>query len=139
MAMKGLRAHQKRLKTLASPAMTREIEKALFAAGQMIESEARLSITRGSVSGKGHVPSRPGEPPMNDTGVLAGAIETAKAGVLRVHVSSNAPYSAPLEFGSSRAAARPFLRPARDKQRPAVKALVEDAMNRIVKRSRSSD
>lgn len=136
---KGLNAHRKRLKALASPAMTREIEKALFAGGQLIESEAKSSISRGAVSGKGHVPSKPGDPPNYDSGVLSNNLETAKAGVLRVTVSSNAPYSAPLEFGSSRAAARPFLRPARDKQRAAVKALVEDAMNRIVKRSRSSD
>lgn len=136
---KGLNAHRKRLKALASPAMTREIEKALFAGGQLIESEARLSISRGAVSGKGHVPSSPGEPPNYDTGVLSNNIETAKAGVLRVTVSSNAPYSSPLEFGTSKMAARPFLRPARDKQRPAVKRLVEEGLNRIVKRSRSSD
>lgn len=174
---KGLNAHRKRLKALASPAMTREIEKALFAGGQLIESEAKSSITRGSVSGKGHKPSTPGTPPSNDTGVLKNNIETAKHGVLKVRVTSSAPYAAIHEFGgtinhpggtpyfmrdgkpvfvsNSGAGAfhglpktkahtitmpsRPYMRPARDKQRPAVKALVEDAINRIVKRSRSSD
>lgn len=141
---KGLNAHRKRLKALASPAMMREIEKALFAGGQLIESEAKLSISTGSASGQSggkhqHVRSAPGQPPNYETGVLSDNIETAKAGVLRVTVSSNARYAAPLEFGTSKMAARPYMRPARDKQRPAVKALVEDAMNRIVKRSRSSD
>jgi len=137
---KGLNAHRKRLKALASPAMTREIGKALFAAGDIIRSDAILSITRGSVSGKGHVPSKPGDPPMNDTGVLAGFINVEqRIGEPVVHVRSDAPYASPLEFGSSKMAARPYLRPARDRKRKEVKRLVEDAINRTVKSSRSSD
>jgi len=80
------------------------VERALFHGGELIQTEAQLSITRGAVSGKNHVPSKPGEPPKNDTGVLAGNIETTRAGKLLVRVTSKAPYSAALEEGSSREA-----------------------------------
>jgi HK97 gp10 family phage protein len=137
--LKGARAHLARLKVLAGPAMTRAVGKALFAGGELIQTEAQVSISRGAISGKGHVPSAPGEPPNYDTGVLANNIETTQPGPLRVQVASNAPYSAPLEFGTSRMAARPFMRPARDAKRREVRALVQQAMNHVVKRSRRSD
>lgn len=139
MPFRGAKAHIGRLEKLASPTTEREVGAALFAGGELIQVTAQRSITAGSVSGKGHVPSKPGEPPNNDTGVLANNIETTHPAPLRVQVSSNAPYSAPLEFGSSRIAARPFLRPARDAKKKEVTALVRQALNRANKRSRSSD
>ena len=139
MPMKGARAHVNRLRALASPEATRFIGAALFAGGELIQTEAQVSITRGSVSGKGHIPSKPGEPPNQNTGVLAGNIETTQTAPLVVEVSSNAPYSAPLEFGTSKMAARPFMRPARDKKRKEVVALVQQAMNHVVKSSKRTD
>lgn len=112
----------------------RVLGKALFAAGERIQVEAQLSLTRGAVSGKNHVPSSPGEPPNQDTGVLGGNIETVMTGPLAVEVSSNAPYSSPLEFGTSRMAARPFMRPARDKEAQAARALMVRAVNSLLKR-----
>lgn len=96
-------------------------DRALYAAGQLVEIEAEISITRGSVSGKGHVPSKPGEPPNADTRLLDTSIDTIVVGPNRVDVVSNAPYSAALEFGTSRMAERPFMGPAaRAKQSEAV-------------------
>ncbi|WP_066282856.1 HK97-gp10 family putative phage morphogenesis protein, partial [Blastomonas sp. CCH1-A6] len=103
-----------------------------------IQVEAQLSITQGAVSGKNHVPSKPGEPPNQDTGRLGDNIETVQKGPLLVEVSSNAPYSIPLEFGTSKMAARPFMRPARDKKRAEVVALVERAVSQAVRQSRSN-
>jgi HK97 gp10 family phage protein len=138
MPLKGAKAHIRRLQAL--PALAeREVSKALFAAGELVQTAAQRSITAGSVSGKGHVPSAPGEPPNNDTGVLANNIETTQPSKLRVRVTSDAPYSAALEFGTSRMSARPFMRPARDKTKAEVKRMVEAAMNRAVKKSRRSD
>ena len=93
MPLRGARAHVSRLRALASPEATRFIGAALFAGGELIQTEAQVSITRGSVSGKGHIPSKPGEPPNQNTGVLAGNIETTQTAPLVVEVSSNAPYS----------------------------------------------
>jgi hypothetical protein len=137
MPMRGSKAHLARLRTLTRDT-ERFVGQALFVGGNRIQVEAQLSITNGAVSGKNHVPSAPGEPPNQDTGVLANNIETVQTGPLSVEVSSNAPYSAPLEFGSSRIAERPFIRPARDKKRPEVVALVERAVSEAVRRSRST-
>jgi len=137
--LKGAKAHVRRLRALASPAMVDAVEGALFHAGELIQTEAQISITRGAVSGKNHVPSAPGQPPNQDTGVLGGNIETTRAGKLRVRVTSKAGYSSALEFGTSKMAARPFMRPARDKMRPQAEALVAKAVQKQVKASRRSD
>lgn len=137
MPMKGAKAHLNRLRKLSSPETTRQVGAALFAAGSVVATEAQISITRGAVSGKGHVPSAPGEAPNQDTGVLANNIEVTQLTPLIVEISSNAPYSSPLEFGTSKMAARPFMRPARDKTRPEVEEMVKAAVRRAVRRSRS--
>ena len=155
----GNREHSARLKRMAGPETVRKVGAALFAGGQMIQVEAQRSITEGSVSGKGHVPSLPGEPPNQDTGVLANNIETASVGPLKVEVSSNAPYAAALEkgskrkagvgarsfsaesgkfgpirveFGDSKTAARPYMTPAMNKKRKEVVQLVRRAVSEAV-------
>lgn len=112
------------LTDLMNAGQRRKLDRVLFAAGEIVQVEAQLSISRGAVSGKNHVPSRPGEPPNYDTGVLANNIETVSKAPGVVEVSSNAPYSTALEFGRARVAARPFMRPARDKKHKAVIRLV---------------
>lgn len=135
----GARAHANRLKKLTGETMVREVGKALFAAGEMIQVEAQISITAGAVSGKNHKPSAPGQPPNNDSGVLAGNIETKQVAPLVVEVSSNAPYAAAQEFGNSRLPARPYMAPARDAKKKEVTQLVRKAVDRAVKRSKSSE
>ena len=134
MPLKGVKAHVQRLKRLSGPGMEREVGAALYAGGNRIQVAAQISITSGAVSGKNHVPSAPGQPPNQDTGVLANNIETVQKAPLLVEVSSNAPYSTPLEFGTSRMAARPFMAPARDAERAEVEKLVVAAVKRVVKR-----
>ena len=112
------------------------------------------------------MPSPVGSPPNNDTGVLAGNIETTQAGPLKVLVGSYAPYSAALEggaerkagtgfrsfsekskksgpvkveFGDSQTAARPFLAPARDASKKAVRKLFADAINAHIRSARSNE
>lgn len=155
---KGVDAYLKRLQRLQGPDVVREVGQALFVGGEIIQRHAQISITTGSVSGKNHEPSKPGDPPNNDTGVLANNIETIQKDPLLVEVSSNAPYSAALEEGSSRPAgvtarpgykragpvryefgdskteARPFMGPARDANRKKVEDLVAKAVERVSKR-----
>lgn len=135
----GAKAHVSRLKKLAGPDMTRYVGKALFASGEMIQVEAQIGITTGAVSGKNHVPSAPGQYPNQDTGVLGNNIETVQKEPLLVEVSSNAPYSAALEFGTSRMAARPFMSTARDAKRKEAEQLVKQAVAAAVRRSKSKD
>lgn len=150
MPLKGAKAHVRRLEILASETTTKEVGAALFAAGELIQTYAQKSITAGAVSGKAHVPSKVGTPPNNDTGVLANNIETTQPAPLRVHVSSNAEYSAAQEFGADiknafgngthvTLPARPFMRPARDAKKDEAQALVQKGLNRAVRKSRRSE
>lgn len=120
---------RRRLQRVRSAATQRSLGAALFAGGQLVQVEAQLSITRGAVSGRLHAPSLPGEPPNQDTGVLANNIETAQISPQLVEVSSSAPYSAHLEFGTSKMAERPFMRPALAKKKREVAALIARALS----------
>jgi phage gpG-like protein len=113
--------------------MRREIGAALFAGGERIAVAAQISITEGAVSGKAHVPSAPGSPPNNDSGILAGNIETVQVDIGHVEVSSNAPYAAAQEFGNSRLPARPYMAPAAAAERKNVTELVRRAIDHVNK------
>jgi HK97 gp10 family phage protein len=123
-----------RLRTI-NDRTVREVGTALFAGGEIISAEAAHLITQGAVSGKNHVPSLPGEPPNEDTGVLRTNIETTQAAPLRVEVSSNAPYAVALEFGTSTMAERPYMRPATRSKKAEVIGLVKQAVDRATKGS----
>ena len=137
MGMKGRKAHIARLKKLTSPATTMLVEGALFAGGQKIQVEAQISITTGAVSGKNHVPSKPGEPPNADTHQLADGIITRRVRALTVEVASTAPH-ARIEWDWGNVAARPYMRPARDKMKGEIVRDVEKALSVAVRRSRST-
>lgn len=127
------KSHSDRLKRMAQRT-PQEVARALYSAGQLIELDAERSITAGSISGANHIPSAPGQPPNADTRFLDSNIETEIGGPGVVTVTSKANYSAFLEFGSSRAAARPFLRPATERNRRKVVELVGDAINITINR-----
>ena len=134
---KGLDAHLARLNKLNKEA--RSVAGAIaFEGADTIKAEAQRSISAGSVSGKNHVPSKPGKPPNFDTGFLSGAIVTIQSGPLTAEVGALAPYSAALEFGTSRVKARPFMRPARDKKKAEIQKRFASQMKTLVKRSRQS-
>jgi hypothetical protein len=122
-----------RLAGLAGAQTVQRVGQALYAGGELIRAEAAHLITEGAVSGKNHVPSLPGEPPNEDTGVLRTHIETTQVAPLRVEVSSNAPYAVPLEAGSSKMGARPYMGPAARRKKKEVIALVRGAVNQAVK------
>lgn len=127
----GARQHSNRLKRMVqkTPSL---VGAALYAAGQLIEIEAEHSITAGSVSGKGHVPSAPGEPPNADTRQLDTSIHTLKVSDARTEVEAIAPYAAAQEFGTKdgKLPERPFMRPAVKKKRAAAVELVRRAASK---------
>lgn len=115
-----------------SVAAAQFIDSAVFELANRVQVDAQNSITEGAVSGAGHIPSAPGEPPNNDTGVLANGIETLRgneSGSIKYLVSSNAPYSIPLEVGTSKMSARPFMRPALEKNRDRIAKRLAAAIN----------
>lgn len=132
MSVIGGLQHKRRLRHLRSPQVRKRIGAAIFAGAQEIQTQARLLITAGSVSGKGHVASLPGEPPNRDTGTLDTNIEAVRTGALTSEVESNAEYGLALELGTSKMAERPYMRPATamKRNRPAelVDRVIEDAL-----------
>ena len=132
----GRAAHVKKLHALATQSAA-EIARRLYAVGNKIEVDAEHSITDGSVSGKFHVPSLPGEPPNADTRHLDSNIETELADrhVPKVTVTSHAGYSAALEYGTEKMAARPFMRPALEKNKHLVAKAAALGVDAVLRRS----
>lgn len=131
----GADTHARRLERMKGPRAVEAVTRALYGGAQDVQITAQLSITRGATSGKNHVPSKPGEPPNNDTGVLANNIEAAVVGPLKTEASSNAPYALPQEFGSEKIGLpeRPYMRPAAKQARPRVVKRVLRAINRVLR------
>lgn len=134
MPMEGAKKHVKRLNRLRAD-VVRVAGAVLYEGADSIRAEAFRSISAGSVSGKNHVPSAPGEPPNRDTGGLQANIEAVQTKPLEAQVRSEADYAAALEFGTIRMAARPYMRPARDKMRKKIVARMNAQMAKLVKRS----
>lgn len=112
------------------------VENGLMALALMAQGEAKKSILRGSKTGRiykrgkrFHQASAPGEAPANDFGFLANKIMAEMTEDLTASTISLAPYSVHLEYGTRKAAARPFLRPAGEK----VKAQAQGVLNAYVK------
>lgn len=122
-----------KLGTLAA-AIKRDVAKEMYAAGDIVATEAHISITTGSVSGKKHVASQPGEAPNADTQVLNRGIHVEQVAPLHVKIVSTAPYSVDLEYGTSKMAARPFMAPAADKSRDKVERKLRGAAARAAAR-----
>ncbi|WP_437870859.1 HK97-gp10 family putative phage morphogenesis protein [Methylorubrum extorquens] len=112
-----------------------EVFKAIYAAADIIAAEAALSITRGSVSGKNHVPSAPGQPPNADTRQLdTNIIVRPDRPRLAAQIITQAPYSAHLEYGTARMAARPFMRPALLDHSQTALALIQRSVARATRK-----
>jgi len=126
------KSHSDRLKRMANARQA--VARKLYQAGQLVELDAEQSITEGSISGAGHVPSEPGQPPNADTRFLDSNIETEIGGPGIVTVTSKAPYSAALEFGTDRGLEeRPFMRPALQKNRAKIVKMVGEAIRTTIK------
>lgn len=133
----GYRIHKNRLARLRN--VKTESLKALYEAGEVIREDAKQSIIAGSVSGAAHVPSAPGQPPNADTHQLDMSLDTIiNESRKSVSVVSRAPYGAFLEFGTSKIAARPYLRPALLRNRNRVVLGQVQAVNRIIRLYKSS-
>lgn len=107
----------------------------MFVGADVIGTEVRRLIVQNAIQGKGHVPSRPGEPPNRDTGNLDGSIGARKTGPMQAEMfegGKKAPYAVFLEFGTTTMAERPHLRPATATKRKIVVALVRAAVERAV-------
>lgn len=122
-------------------AITEAAEKPLHEAAKLVRDEAKASIVDAPpdetvrtqettptggvyfVNRKRKVKSEEGGPPFSRTGNLRNSIVAIKN---FVGATRRAPYARFVEFGTRRAAARPFLRPALDRMRPVIAPLLKD-------------
>lgn len=134
MPLTGHDKHIKRLKSLRHRAKLNNMANAVVYQGaDMIRARAHRLISQGSVSGKNHVPSAPGEAPNRDTGNLQAHIEATNPKNLVAQVTSSADYAAALEFGTSKMAARPYMKPARDIEKPKIERLFKKGVTELVR------
>ena len=102
-------------------------------AANLVRNTAVESIVQGAKSGvtyrkynprRVHTASAAGEAPASDTGYLVNNIfVNIDADGFGASVESRADYSSFLEFGTTKMAARPFMQPALEENRPKIKRL----------------
>jgi|GEM_PF-1430969 hypothetical protein len=75
-----------------------------------LEADVKSSMKEGG-TGKAHVPSEPGNPPNVEYSTLKNSIHTVHVKPKLWRVQDGVEYGLPLEMGSGRIAARPFMIP----------------------------
>ena len=93
---------------------------AIFVVRKVKES---LAVAGPTKTHPGAPASKPGKPPHRRTGTLSRSI-THEVTATTARVGTNLKYGKPLETGTSKMAARPFLRPAVYKNKRAIKKLL---------------
>jgi len=120
-----------------------EAQKAIAAIGVKFQGDAVKLIHGGTRTGKtygNHRASAAGEPPKTDTGNLAkNIIPEYSPDRLSVTVGARqaASYGKGLELGTSTVAARPWLRPTLNNNKPYIERRMKRAISAAVKRSAS--
>jgi len=120
----GANVHANRLRRMRNAQyMQRELVKELMVEGEEIRKEIQDSIRAGGIPSPNHVPSAPGQPPNADTHNLDLSIDVRvprASGRTSLVVIAQAEYAAALEFGTSRIAERPFMRPVFARRKDSV-------------------
>src|SRR5690625_2691059 len=80
-----------------------------------------------------HIASAPGQPPNTDTGRLVNSLNVTRSGALAAEVLANVEYAAYLELGTRHMAARPFMTPAVEQERPNYERGLRELTRRAAK------
>lgn len=138
MAVENLDRLISKLRRIDSQSVQR-VSDAVVASGEAIRTDAVLTSSKpgkGRVYKRGsttHRASAPGDPFASDTGTLIRGIETQEVnGGLGVLVGTNVEYGPYLEFGTSKIAARPWLRPAYERNKAGATNAIRQAMNQLL-------
>ena len=141
MEIRGLDEFMRRLASLSTVTRDETIGTALLAGALVLKGYAKAAIANPPKSGKiykhgkvAHQASAPGEAPATDIGQLYDSFSTKRDGAeARVDVHSE--YAEALEFGSSKMAARPYLRPAMDEHKDAIVEAVASNFEAAIQRA----
>lgn len=123
--------------------MAKEIREAVNQSVLMVKDSALRSVRRHSAGktykrgNKTHVASRPGDAPNSDGGNLIENIRvsTAKGNMLKgysAEVKAITPYAMRLEYGQGKLKARPFMRPALEKNKAKIRKLIIKAVKKSI-------
>ena len=111
-----------------------QLAQSLTESALVVQAEARQSILKGPKTGRVYVrrgrirhrASAPGQPPASDTGTLARSIVIdVDKDKMTASVGSNVKYAPFLELGTSRMAARPFLKRALEVKRTQIVKIIQ--------------
>lgn len=111
--------------------------KACLAGALVLESRIKISMQKShggrryKRGGKQHVASAPGQAPAIDYGFLINSIQSTQE-QNGASVWTNAEYAPPLEFGTARMGARPFMRPGLDNNVAEILKAVEVTARRLI-------
>lgn len=121
------------------------MRKAINAAALMVKSTAQDSIKKQSPGAKYRryepprtgVASSPGSAPNDDRGnlvknIIAGTGYAMATKGYEAEVRSQAPYSMDLEYGTGDMKARPFMKPALEKNRKKILAMITKAVRGLI-------
>ncbi len=121
------------------------VRQAIATGALLVERDAKVSIDRGSKTGRvyektnprrTHRASAPGEAPATDLGNLVRNITfVVDSDGLGASVESRGSYSRALEFGTTRMAARPFLFPAFEKNKKRIGKAVGQAVKKALRKA----
>lgn len=114
--------------------------RALIRGTESVRNEALTLILKTAKTGRiyrrgrrQHQASAPGEAPASDTGTLVNRIRTSyDPDNLVGTITASTAYAAPLEYGTSRMAARPYLRPALANRLDAITADIQREVSAAV-------
>lgn len=115
-----------------------DLQELIDSTAQVLRTEIIRSIQRSPATGRAypkgkdaiHRASSAGNPPRTDEGELVRMI-TARVKQHEAEVTSTAPYSANLEFGTSKMAARPFMFPAFERQMVGFRRKLAELMKKV--------
>lgn len=129
--------HARRLAKMHPDLLILALGSALEDGAKDIAEDAAFSIRDGAISGAGHVPSLPGQPPNADTHDLDQSIHVGELietpGKIETSVIADSEHALYMELGTTRIAERPFMRPAVERQRAAVLDRLRDRFRRAVR------
>ena len=131
------------------PRVTREgLAKGVSAANLFFIKEAQSLIRSSPATGreyprgaKTHVASSPGQAPRSDTGRLIGSFgQDVRIGPAKIigTISANVEYAESLEFGTTRMAERPFMRPTLLKTQDTLQKIMGKAWSRELQKLRKA-
>lgn len=129
--------HDELLARLAPGRVMQVMGAALVEGAQGIAEDAAFSIRDGAISGAGHVPSLPGQPPNADTHDLdqsihvGDLIETPDR--VQTSVIADSDHALYMELGTTHIEERPFMRPAVARGRDPLLRSLAAAFQRAIK------